>query len=405
MGPRFGWIEWNGGKPPVTGDAEIKWLLRGERDGRWEYADAKTDARDLLGWDHNRGTMDIVAYKIIRDADGRLVNADVKEDPVALFQPNVLAVGGYPYDAGDSHEMVTFHELPVIDTMADASSRSMVGGFGLVDPSVGVAADIKTSKVANYIAGVESYEEPLQPAKHADQVAAPAADEGIVQGFGEVAAHQAKSGMEMLIEAQREAEARVFGDNVLQFPGAAAGIGDVNGTEKGSGARFNAGKTPFELVPLTLIAASYMESGDWEEMSYEQQGAVFALNYLGQFQAREGDEDLAIFNAMSVLGLEGGWVECAEVFDYGKRKYSAHNWCRGMAWSIPIACAARHLLAIIRGELTDPESGKSHRGHTFCNLAMLYTFGETYPEGDDRPAAGLFSSVPVPFELALDAAA
>jgi hypothetical protein len=60
-----------------------------------------------------------------------------------------------------------------------------------------------------------------------------------------------------------------------------------------------------------------------------------------------------------------------------------------MPWSVPLACATRHLLAMIRGESIDPESGIPHRGLVFCNVVMLYTFGRTYQEGDDRPAAGL----------------
>ena len=56
-----------------------------------------------------------------------------------------------------------------------------------------------------------------------------------------------------------------------------------------------------------------------------------------------------------------------------------------MAWSVPLACAARHLRAIIRGEHLDPESHESHRGHVFCNIVMLMTYTRTYVEGDDRP--------------------
>lgn len=166
-------------------------------------------------------------------------------------------------------------------------------------------------------------------------------------------------------------------------PLASQGVGDIHGTAQGSGARFNAGKPAFDLVPLRLVAASLRGAG-------QRQDAVDALACLGQWQERQDRERL--YEALTLLGM-GGWPECARVFDYGAKKYSGWNWARGMAWSIPLACAARHLLALIGGEANDPESGLPHRGHIFCNVAMLLTYETTYPEGDDRPAAGLLSPV------------
>ena len=63
-----------------------------------------------------------------------------------------------------------------------------------------------------------------------------------------------------------------------------------------------------------------------------------------------------------------------------------------MPWSVPLACAARHiLLGPMAGESIDSESGLSHRGHFLCNIVMLLTFVRTYPEGDDRPSKWLGS--------------
>jgi hypothetical protein len=166
----------------------------------------------------------------------------------------------------------------------------------------------------------------------------------------------------------------------------AAGIGDVNSSAKGSGARYNAGKAPYELIPLKLIAESYLVMGDMEGEPWH---AAIALDHLGDFQARGHVNSL--YHAMRELGL-ASWEDCAKVFDYGRGKYKEWNWAKGMAWSVPIACAARHLLAIIRGEENDPESGLRHRGHVLCNLVMLLTFTETYLEGDDRPEAGLLAA-------------
>lgn len=109
------------------------------------------------------------------------------------------------------------------------------------------------------------------------------------------------------------------------------GIGDVNSNAKGSGARFNAGKPDYSLIPMHTLE----------------------------------DE--------------------ARVWMYGAQKYAAWNWAKGMPWSVPFACAMRHLAAWQRGEDTDPESGLPHLAHVMCNLRMLTLYSKTYPEGDDRP--------------------
>jgi hypothetical protein len=56
-----------------------------------------------------------------------------------------------------------------------------------------------------------------------------------------------------------------------------------------------------------------------------------------------------------------------------------------MAWSIPIACIARHLDKMRLGQVNDDESGLPHRGHILCNLVMLLTYQKNFLEGDDRP--------------------
>jgi hypothetical protein len=157
------------------------------------------------------------------------------------------------------------------------------------------------------------------------------------------------------------------------------GIGDVNSTAKGSGARYNTGKVPLDLIPLTLVARSFGYGDD----TVDTTPAIRALHWLGRWQ-EDGDVE-HLYRALRELGLEGGWAECARVFDYGKRKYAEWNWAKGMQWTVPMACAARHLMSMIRGVEKDEESGETHRGHVFCNIVMLLTYHVVYPEGDDRP--------------------
>ena len=107
-------------------------------------------------------------------------------------------------------------------------------------------------------------------------------------------------------------------------------VGDVNSTERGSGARYNDGKPDLSLIPLETLF----------------------------------DE--------------------ARVWMHGEKKYARFNWQKGMDWSIPLACALRHLSAWQAGEELDSESGLPHIAHAMCNLRMLTYYAEHYPEGDNR---------------------
>jgi hypothetical protein len=171
-------------------------------------------------------------------------------------------------------------------------------------------------------------------------------------------------------------------------------VGDLDSDEKGTGARRNGSKPAVELIPLLLIHKSLPSA-------VRGSGQARALRALGDFQERAASPILGLI--YSDLG-EGGWAECARVFDYGRNKYKAWNWAKGMPWSVPIGCAARHLLAMMgtpgfaavpgEPELVDPESKLPHRGHVFCNIVMLETYVQAYPEGDDRAPLGYLRPAP-----------
>jgi hypothetical protein len=108
--------------------------------------------------------------------------------------------------------------------------------------------------------------------------------------------------------------------------------GDINSTERGSGARRNGGKVAFSLIPFHLLAG------------------------------------------------------CARVFMGGKLKYAAWNHAKGMPWSTCFDCIMRHLFRWwYLGEDIDPESGEHHLDHIFANLFMIRHYVDNYKEGDDRP--------------------
>ena len=162
----------------------------------------------------------------------------------------------------------------------------------------------------------------------------------------------------------------------------ARGIGDINSNALGSGARYNAGKPALDLIPAKVIAEALSRFGSTANSRY-----IPALTAIGRFQMREVDVE-GLYAALAFLGNPADvWRECAAVFDYGRKKYSRHNWMKGMSWSVPIGCAMRHILfGPLAGEELDPESGLSHRGHVACNLVMLIHYFDHYPEGDDRPS-------------------
>lgn len=90
-----------------------------------------------------------------------------------------------------------------------------------------------------------------------------------------------------------------------------------------------------------------------------------------------GKPQLDLLPALAVFGV-------GDVLTYGAKKYAAHNWRKGLAWSRLTAAALRHLLAFMRGEDIDPESGLPHIDHALCCLMFLSEFQKTGGGTDDR---------------------
>jgi Domain of unknown function (DUF5664) len=159
-----------------------------------------------------------------------------------------------------------------------------------------------------------------------------------------------------------------------------ADVGDVTSSARGSGARYNAGKMRVDLLPLRVL--HHYHASMLTPPTPGRNQALNCLLMLAEWQERGDVEDLYL----ALAAMPGGWEDCCAVFDYGQKKYAAFNWCKGMQWSIPLACAVRHLLKIIENQQAkDDESGLPHVGHIYCNLCMLITYHITYTEGDDRP--------------------
>ena len=78
-------------------------------------------------------------------------------------------------------------------------------------------------------------------------------------------------------------------------------------------------------------------------------------------------------------------TEIVKVLEFGKNKYSARNWEKGMHWSRPYAALMRHMYAWWRGQNDDPETGLSHLAHAGCCLLFLLAFVLRQSGTDDRP--------------------
>lgn len=169
-------------------------------------------------------------------------------------------------------------------------------------------------------------------------------------------------------------------------------VGDVNSNVIGSGARYNDGKVPLDLLDIhTLYLAKAIDDGQVLNRD--------PLWYLAKWY--DGGGESSLIRASQVVSMNAkfwpdgkvgklsfghiAWDECARVFEYGAKKYSANNWRKGMVWSIPLGCMLRHLQHLEAGELIDDESGLTHIGHLLCNATMLVSYASVYPEGDDRP--------------------
>ena len=87
--------------------------------------------------------------------------------------------------------------------------------------------------------------------------------------------------------------------------------------------------------------------------------------------------DMSLLSAVWLFGV-------AQVLTFGKKKYNAHNWRKGLEISRLIAAALRHIFAFLNGENLDPETGLPHLHHASCCLMFASELMITRPDMDDR---------------------
>ena len=172
-------------------------------------------------------------------------------------------------------------------------------------------------------------------------------------------------------------------------------VGDVNSQARGSGARDNAGKLEWAIMPLNqVLMALRAFSPKTEIRPYD------LLRCAADFQEHPSNQTAMNMLVAGVdflcwdldLSFEKAMVQVVRVWDMGRDKYAAWNWMKGMNWSVPLNCAWRHAWELFKyemsdegGNVIDPESGIHHAAHYICNAMMLVHYVKFYPEGDDLP--------------------
>lgn len=92
------------------------------------------------------------------------------------------------------------------------------------------------------------------------------------------------------------------------------------------------------------------------------------------------DSDKPDMSLLSSVAME----ELAKVLTFGKQKYAAHNWRKGISTSRLVGAALRHTFAFLKGETYDPETGLHHMAHAMCCCMFILELHVTHKHLDDR---------------------
>lgn len=77
-------------------------------------------------------------------------------------------------------------------------------------------------------------------------------------------------------------------------------------------------------------------------------------------------------------------LELVTVYDLGARKYSRHNWERGMEWHRVFDALQRHAWAFWNGENVDPVDGQHHLASVAWAALTLIAYQKRGVGKDDR---------------------
>lgn len=126
--------------------------------------------------------------------------------------------------------------------------------------------------------------------------------------------------------------------------------------------------TTVPIVPGTTVSPAFD--------SFQDEKLVTAIKH----DAGKRDWSLAPYDSIE---------EIIKVLEFGAKKYAKDNWKQGegFKYSRTFNAIMRHMLAFMRGEDNDPETGLSHWAHVGCNVLFILHFvlnKDKYATCDDR---------------------
>jgi len=122
-------------------------------------------------------------------------------------------------------------------------------------------------------------------------------------------------------------------------------------------------------------------------MSTETTGDDFVFRvgkHMAEQRAKDRGDKFDADKPMWDLFMWRAALGVVRVLTYGAKKYSAHNWEKGIKYSRLFAAAQRHLSAYWLGANIDPESNLPHLDHAICDLMMMREMSTLHPSEDDR---------------------
>ena len=129
-----------------------------------------------------------------------------------------------------------------------------------------------------------------------------------------------------------------------------------------------------------MICGGFHSTADCPEVADDSHGFMESKGKTAAAGGLKFDTEKPRMDLVDPHALE----QLAAVLTFGAKKYAAHNWRKGIAYSRLIAAAMRHINAFNAGEDLDPESGLPHVAHAMCCMMFLLGMMQARPDLDDR---------------------
>lgn len=113
---------------------------------------------------------------------------------------------------------------------------------------------------------------------------------------------------------------------------------------------------------------------------WERQGGVVDIKVVAETRGSRFNNGKTRFDLIDWEALTG----LADVLEFGAKKYSNHNWRRGLPFTEIIASLLRHVSEIMKNQDIDPETQLLHADHIQCNAMFLSWMIRNRPDMDDR---------------------